>query len=60
MMLFREALKEADRHCDLEGLPPPSPEARLLDTDIVEGRLKSAEAISVLTDHYRVRASTPR
>ena len=40
-----EALAQADRHCDLEGLPPASQEARRLDTELAAARV-SADAVA--------------
>ena len=49
--LDEEALAQADRHCDLEGLPPPSQKARSLDAAIMDGRIQVNEAVSILLSH---------
>lgn len=47
------ALAQADRHCDLEGLPPPSKLARKLDKDLAAGRLSSDQAAGTLVRHHK-------
>lgn len=52
-MTNAEALARADRHCDLEGLPPASREARKLDTELHANRTSTEEAIQALATFYR-------
>jgi hypothetical protein len=51
-MITLDALLQADRHCDIEGLPPASQEARMLATVVLEGRLSPREAVQHLVDHH--------
>ena len=43
-----QALAQADRHCDLEGLPQASAAARALDVELIAGRIQPGEAVSEL------------
>jgi len=47
-----DALRQADRHCDMEGLPPASAEARALDAAVAAGRLHPADAVRRLVQHH--------
>lgn len=47
-----DTLPNADRHCDMEGLPPPSKEARALDDELRAGKLTPADAIRRLVKHH--------
>lgn len=52
-MTAKEALQRADRHCDLEGLPPTSALARELDTALIDGRILAATAVAALLAHHQ-------
>lgn len=43
-----KALAQADRHCDLEGLPPVSQEARMLDIELSAERMSADVAVRQL------------
>lgn len=58
-MTAQEALQQADRHCDLEGLPPASALARQLDTALVSGCINADEAVSALITHHQQRRPDP-
>ncbi|MDD3675986.1 hypothetical protein [Thauera propionica] len=49
-----EALAQADRHCDLEGLPPASQEARRLDIELSAERMSADDAVRRLLAFYRL------
>ncbi len=49
-----EALAQADRHCDLEGLPPTSHEARRLDTELSAERMSADVAVRQLLALHRL------
>ncbi len=52
-MTLQEALQQADRHCDLEGLPPASALTRELDIALIEGRISVDEAVAALIAHHQ-------
>jgi len=61
-----DTLRRADRHCDIEGLPPASQAARALDQQLVTGTLNPADAVRLLVQHHsrprarsRIRARLP-
>lgn len=43
-----QALAQADRHCDIEGLPPTGELARALDAELIAGRIQPGEAVREL------------
>ena len=50
---FERVLAQADRHCDMEGLPPPSEQARQLDREVGAGRMTSDQAARTLVKGHR-------
>ena len=49
-----DELKQADRHCDLEGLPPANTEAKRLDSELVGGTLQpNAETLAAFAEIER-------
>jgi predicted XRE-type DNA-binding protein len=50
---FGSALAQADRHCDMEGLPPPSGRAKALDREVAAGRIASDQAVKKLVSHHK-------
>lgn len=56
-----ETLQQADRHCDMEGLPPPSALAQQLDAEWIAGRISADEVVSALIAHHQAnRAGSTR
>lgn len=56
-----ETLQQADRHCDMEGLPPPSTLAQQLDAEWVAECISTDEAVSALIAHHQAnRAGSTR
>lgn len=53
-MKMIDALNHADRHCDQEGLPPASPEAKRLDSELTAGSVQPVDAVRRLVEHYAV------
>ena len=49
---FESAVAQADRHCDLEGLPSASKQALALDRQVVSGRMSPDEAVSEVVKRY--------
>ena len=49
---FESALTQADRHCDLEGLPSASKQALALDRQVVSGRMSPDHAVSELVQRH--------
>lgn len=49
-----EALAQADRHCDIEGLPQASAAARALDGELIAGRIQPGEAVRELVRLHSV------
>lgn len=47
-----DTLRRADRHCDIEGLPPASPAALALDTQLVAGTIHPDDAVRLLVKHH--------
>jgi hypothetical protein len=56
-MTIIEALAQADRHCDLEGLPPASEEARMLDAELSAERMSVNVAVRQLLALHRLSAA---
>lgn len=56
-MTIIEALAQADRHCDLERLPPASQEARRLDIELAAERMSADAAVRQLLALYRLDAA---
>lgn len=52
---FERVLAQADRHCDMEGLPPPSEQARQLDREVLAGRMTLDQAARALVEHHKNR-----
>lgn len=52
-MTSQAALQQADRHCDMEGLPPASDVALQLDAEWIAGRISTHEAVSALIAHHQ-------
>lgn len=50
---FEREIARADRHCDMEGLPPPSELARGLDRDLAIGRMTSTQAVEVVIAEHK-------
>lgn len=51
-MTPQAALQQADRHCDMEGLPPASDVARQVDAEWTTGRVSTNEVVSALVAHH--------
>ncbi|ULQ46032.1 hypothetical protein JN531_013090 [Flagellatimonas centrodinii] len=56
-MTIIEALAQADRHCDLEGLPPASQEARRLDIELAAERISAGVAVRQMLALHRLAAA---
>lgn len=52
-MTPQAALQQADRHCDMEGLPPASDVARQVDAEWIAERTSTNEAVSALIAHHQ-------
>jgi len=52
-----DALRQADRHCDMEGLPPASLEARALDQELTSDRASSDQAVRALVTLHKRSAA---
>mgnify|MGYP003147029054 FL=1 len=50
---FASALAQADRHCDMEGLPAASEQARKLGQKAAEGHIAADEAVRALVEHHK-------
>lgn len=52
-----DALRQADRHCDMESLPPASPEARALDQVLTSDRASPDQAVRALVTLHKRSAT---
>lgn len=50
---YEREVAQADRHCDMEGLPPASKQARELDREVAAGRMTSGQVVRALIDHHK-------
>lgn len=50
---LKSALAQADRHCDMEGLPPASERAQELDREVLAGRMTLDQAARALVEHHK-------
>jgi len=50
---FASALAQADRHCDMEGLPAASEQARKLGHEAAEGHIAADEAVRALVERHK-------
>ncbi|MDP1541642.1 MAG: XRE family transcriptional regulator [Polycyclovorans sp.] len=50
---FESALAQADRHCDMEGLPAAGEHARKLGQKVAEGSISPDEAVRALVEHHK-------
>lgn len=50
---FASALAQADRHCDMEGLPAASQQARKLGRKVAAGYIAADEAVRVLVERHK-------
>ena len=55
-----DTLRQADRHCDMEGLPPPSKAAQELDRELAAGRMTSSQAVRALVQYHKHPRGIPR
>lgn len=51
-MTFQAALQQADRHCDMEGLPAPSSLALMSEALVIDGSISVDKAISILATFH--------
>ena len=50
---LQSAMAQADRHCDMEGLPQASGRAQELDREVLAGRMTLDQAAHALVEHHK-------